>query len=262
MVRKWALSPCFRETETGGEPGARRCPARPSRSPSCLQEGTGRQGWGLGWSLPCSGSARPHPCPWQCPPQLWGCWSCLLPCLSPGPHIQYHFLKPPLCRYQFLYCFHGNNPGALLRPLPWEREGPGPERGAVDPGTHSCARRRPAGLPVCARPVGEEVSGSPSARPGRWEARRQEPDKAGQLPAEGAASGAWPPAWARPGAGAQLSASPPPPPSPRTHAGKSRLWGLRGAWGLAGWDPRERIHSNELSEDWVPVGPRLLLARA
>lgn len=33
------------------------------------------------------------------------------------------------------------------------------------------------------------------------------------------------------------------------------LGAVAGAWGLEGWDPWDCIHSNQLSEDWVPVGP-------
>lgn len=40
------------------------------------------------------------------------------------------------------------------------------------------------------------------------------------------------------------------------------LGAVAGAWGLEGWDPWECIHSNQLSEDGVPVGPRMLSAGA
>lgn len=81
------------------------------------------------------------------------------------------------------------------------------------------------------------------------------------LPSEGTASGALSPAWARLGAGAQLSVSPPRPPPGHTPV-RVDSGDCTGARGLAGRDPRECIHSNQLSEDWVPMGLRLLSAGA
>lgn len=259
-------------------PPARWCavpgPGRTHPEPNLvMRRGRGRWGRGLGCSAPSQGH-QPHPC-LSGPARRHR----LLPRLSPRPPLKSCPRKesPP--------CGGGIRSSVVSMATTWDpccdlclgKERIRAQKGA--PGTAGCTAVRGSGTGVgfegaslsVAGPVGAEGSerrgsGGPSlphppTRPGQMgPVCRREPDKARPLPAEGAGSGAWPPAWARPGAGAQLSASP--PPSPRTPAGRRRLWGPPGAGGLAGWDPRERSHSNQLSEDWVPVGPRLLLAGA
>lgn len=113
----------------------------------------------------------------------------------------------------------------------------------------------------CPRPVREEVHGlsHPKApADGPFAGRNQTKPSTSLGEAQPLA---WSPAWARLGTGAQLPVSPPRPPPGLVHVGADS-GGCTGAWGLAGWGPRECIHSNHLSEDRVPVGPRLLSAGA
>lgn len=184
-------------------------------------------------------------------------------------------MKPLVCA-QRLFIISMATTWELCRDLCFGRGGPQAQKGGtIYPGMHSCTCQlrdsNPRGLVFwepdrpsspCPRPCergGEQTITSRGL--GRWAICRKELDKAWNLPSGGPASGALPPAWARLGAGAQLSVHPPLAPLGLTHA-RADSGGRARAWGLAGWDPRECIHSNQLSEDWVPVGPRLLLAGA
>lgn len=197
------------------------------------------------------------------------------PSLCPGFCIKDHFMKPLLCEQSVLYHSHATA-WELCRDLCFGRDGTQAQKGGIIyPEMHSCAWQfrdsNPRGLvfwepdrpsSACPRSCEKGVEQTITSRGlGRWAICRKEPDKAWNLPSGDPASGALPPAWARLGAGAQMSVRPPLAPLGLTHV-RADSGGRARAWGLAGWDPRECIHSNQLSEDWVPVGLRLLLAGA
>lgn len=223
-------------------------------------------GWGPGWCPVCSGVPQPHP-------GLSGAAGSWWPRGSPvslpwSPH-QVQLSKPSTRWALALVLFLWQQPGSFAVTSVSAKRGSGVRKAELGASGCSAARglhTQGACFPVPDRP--------PLPVPGLWARRPADghiwrPGRVGHvqkgarqsLPSEGTASGALSPAWARLGAGAQLSVSPPRPPPGHTPV-RVDSGDCPGARGLAGWDPRECIHSNQLSEDWVPMGPGLLSAGA
>lgn len=228
-------------------------------------------GWGPGWCPVCSGVPQPHPGLSGAAHHRTGApgGHGVPQSVCPGAPIKYNFLNPPPGGHWPLYCFYGNNLGALPVTSVSAKRGSGV--GKAEPGASGCSAARGLHTQGACFPVPDRP---PLPVPGLWARRPADshiwrPGRVGHvqkgarqsLPSEGTASGALSPAWARLGAGAQLSVSPPRPPPGHTPV-RVDSGDCPGARGLAGRDPRECIHSNQLSEDWVPMGPGLLSAGA